>query len=189
MMYDTKISKTKSPITKYDNVVIGIKEKGDRTITKLAWVEGKENTVAETLTAITEPCWLYVWSEDDASNKIAKEAGFNWVGTKVTTFAELYSIYFREARNANALFPREHPKRMDVEDCCLEKTSIDAVGIHNLVKAVESLDNEYTDHYSNYNTKNSWGALSLRGYTNDPAFITKPVEMSKKWQEEKVQKN
>ena len=190
MMYDTKISKTKSPITMYDNVVIGIKEKGDRTITKLAWVEGKENTVAETLTAITEPCWLYVWAEDDASNKIAKEAGFNWVGTKVTTFAELYSIYFREARNANALFPREHPKRMDVEDCCLEKTNIEAADIHNyihsLVKAVESIDDEYTDHYSNYNKKNSWGALSLRGYTSDPAFITKPVEMSKKWQLEHV---
>ena len=43
---------------------------------------------------------------------------------------------------------------------------------------------EFTNHYSNYNKRNSWSAISLRGYTPDWAFITKPAEMSKKWKEE-----
>jgi hypothetical protein len=133
---------------------------------------------------------LYVWAEDDVANDIAKNAGYTWVGTKITTFAELYAIYFREGKQANALFLREHPTRMSAEDCSLEKTNLDISDINNcifpLIKAVKSLTTEYTNHYSNYNKKKSWAALSLRGYTDDPAFITKPVEMSKKWQLEHI---
>lgn len=192
VMLDTKVSKSRSPITMYNNVQIGVKNKGDRTITKLAWAEEQEKHATDILTIFEEPCWLYVWAEDEAANKIAKDAGFSWVGTKVTTFAELYAIYFREAMHTNALFdePRKHPTRLNVEDCSLEKTNIEKTDIYNyvfqLIKALEELDVEYTDHYSNYNKKNSWGALSLRGYTDDPAFITKPIEMSKKWQLEHV---
>ena len=186
---DSKISRASSPITMYGNIRIGAKEKGDRTITKMAWIEGQENLTTEILTSFTEPCWLYVWAEDETSNQIAKDAGFNWVGTKVTTFAELYAIYFKESKHANVLFGegREHPTRMDVEDCSLEKTNIEKLDlISPLIKAVEEIDTEYTNHYSNYNKKKSWGALSLRGYTSDPAFITKPEEMSKKRQLENI---
>ncbi len=154
---DTKISKVSSPITMYGDVNIGTKEKGDRTITKLAWVEGYEHLATGILTSFDEPCWLYVWAEDPESNKIAIDAGFNVIGTKVTTFAELYAIYFKEPRQKTSLFDggREHPTRMDVEDCSLEKTNIE---VHNhispLIEAVEDLDTEYTNHYSNYNKRN-----------------------------------
>mgnify|MGYP003306674190 CR=1 FL=1 len=43
---------------------------------------------------------------------------------------------------------------------------------------------EFTNHYSNYNKEKAWSAISLRGYSPDWRFITKPVEMNKKWQEE-----
>ena len=189
---DSKISKVSSPITMYGDIKIGVKEKGDRTITKLAWAEGQEKNASDILTSFTESCWLYVWAEDPASNKIAIEAGFTWIGTKVTTFAELYAIYFKAPQHTNALFGegRKHPTRMDVEDCALEKTNIELANVHThispLIEAMEKLDTEYTNHYSNYNKKKSWGALSLRGYTSDPAFITKPVEMSKQWQLEHI---
>ena len=54
------------------------------------------------------------------------------------------------------------------------------------LKIQEKLKNisEFTNHYSNYNAKGSWSALSLRGYRSDPAFITKPIEMNKKWKAE-----
>jgi len=192
---DTKISKTSSPITMYGDIKIGIKEKGDRTITKMTWAEGQEKLTIDVLTSFIEPCWLYVWAEDKVSNQIAKDAGFDWVGTKVTTFAELYAIYFRDAKNTNTLFNggRQHPIRISAEDYSLEKTNIEKGDIYNcifsLIKAVEVLTTKYTNHYSNYNKKKSWAALSLRGYTDDPAFITKPVEMSKKWQLEHINEN
>jgi hypothetical protein len=46
------------------------------------------------------------------------------------------------------------------------------------------MDYEFTNHYSNYNKGNSWSAISLRGYSPEWSFITKPAEMSKKWKEE-----
>ena len=49
---------------------------------------------------------------------------------------------------------------------------------------LEEMNIEYTNHYSNYNKAKSWSAISLRGYKNDYRFITKPVEMNKKWQKE-----
>ena len=45
------------------------------------------------------------------------------------------------------------------------------------------MDIEYTNHYSNYNKAKSWCYI-IRGYKNDYRFITKPVEMNKKWKEE-----
>ena len=136
VLLDTKISKVRSAITMYGNIEIGIKEKGDRTITNLTWAEGQKTLASEILTSFDEPCWLYVWAEDAETNTIAKEAGFKWVGTKVTTFAELYAIYFREAKNTGSLFndeERQHPTRMSVEDCSLEKTNIELVDLYNCI--------------------------------------------------------
>ena len=40
---------------------------------------------------------------------------------------------------------------------------------------------ELAQHYSNYNKRKSWTALSLIGFDDDPQFIQKPAEMSKRW--------
>jgi len=192
VMFDTKVSKSRSSITMYGNVVLGIKESGDRTITKLAWKEGEEKLATEMLTAFKEPCWLYVWAEDEKANQIAKDANFNWIGTKVTTFAELYAIYFRDGNYNSILFddhPRIHPIRLDAEDYSIEKTILRDFDVSPLTEAVSKLDTGFTNHYSNYNKNKSWSALSLRGYTKDPGFITKPVEMSKKWQLEHIKED
>ena len=188
VMLDTKLSKSKSVITMYGDVALGMKSQGDRTISKLAWADGKEQLASELLTAFTEPCWLYVWAEDSASNKVAIDAGFNWIGTKVTTFAELYAIYFREGDGSSRLFddPRVHPTRFSTEDCSIERANVESFDASPLIDAVTKIDTEYTNHYSNYNKDKSWSALSLRGYTKDPNFITKPAEMNKKWQLEHI---
>jgi WD40 repeat protein len=190
VMLDTKVSKTRSSITMYGTVALGVKEKGDRTITKLAWVDGEEQLATELLTAFREPCWLFVWAEDEKANQIAKGANFNWVGTKVTTFAELYAVYFREAEHRSILFddPRVHPTRLVTEDYSLERANLGSFDVSSLAEDVVKLDIEFTNHYSNYNKRKSWSALSLRGYTKDPEFITKPVEMNKKWQLEHINK-
>ncbi|HIO46168.1 TPA: hypothetical protein EYN23_02275, partial [Candidatus Poribacteria bacterium] len=145
-----------------------------------------EKIATEMIESFTEPCWLFVWAEDDCANKIAVDAGFNWIGTKVTTFAELYAIYFKEAKNTLFDGPRRHPPRLSTEDCSIEKANLGSFDIHPIAESVSLLDTKYTNHYSNYNKGESWAALSLRGYSDDPAFITKPIEMSKKWQIEHI---
>ena len=190
VMIDSRIAKSRSPIMMYGGVKIGVKEQGDRVITKLAWKKGKEKIAEDVLNSFSEPCWLYVWAEDEESNQIARNSDFTWVGTKVTTFAELYAIYFRNAQHTLFDEPRKHPSRLKVEDCSLERVDMDCIELYNsiqpLVASIKELNLEYTNHYSNYNKDKSWSALSLRGYSPDPAFITKPEEMSKSWKQEHI---
>ena len=192
--FTSKISKAASPINMYRGVVIGNKQKGDCTIKNLAWKEGCQSKALAILKEheIDKPCWLYVWGEDANSKEVALKAGFSWVGTKITTFAELYGIYFRPSLTDNALFdvPRIHPDRLPEEDFSLEKLSLDDVTplIEFLSEQIQNLDLDFTNHYSNYNKNGAWSALSLRGYTPDPEFITKPIEMNKKWKEEHADK-
>ena len=80
-----------------------------------------------------------IYVKDSAANKIAIDAGFTWIGTKVTTFAELYAVYFKEA--ANTLFdgPRQHPPRLSTEDCSIEKANLDSFDIHSIASKRVSL--------------------------------------------------
>ena len=195
-MLNKQIVKSTTSIMMYHDVEIGKKLPGDVVITNLAWKEGHTENVANLLTSIHDPCWLYIWIEDQEAKKLAELAGFSWIGPKVSTFGELYGIYFKDASN-HSLFPGEsrvHPTRIPEEDYSLEKLNLPKDEITKLVeqlnREISELDDiEYTNHYSNYNKKKSWNAISLRGYTSDPAFITKPEEMNKKWKEENKDKD
>jgi hypothetical protein len=172
-MMEVVESKSASNITMHGDTVIAKKQKGDITISKLS---GNLKTLKKEFDS-PRNLWLYVWAENHEHCNFAKELGFSYVGPKITTYGEIYSIYYRgEARE----FPKVDPA---------EYLSIKKIGnvSMNLIKSIrEKLDQlpEFTNHYSNYNKGKSWSALSLRGYTEDPSFITKPIEMSKKWQEE-----
>ena len=41
----------------------------------------------------------------------------------------------------------------------------------------------FQNHYSNYNAKQAWSAVSIRGYSPDTSMIAKPEEMNDKWKE------
>ena len=82
---------------------------------------------------------------------------------------------------------RKHPFVPNYEKFALKRLSLNKKDISNIVNKIQvKLDSlpEFTNHYSNYNSKGSWSGLSLRGYRKDPAFITKPIEMNKKWKAE-----
>jgi hypothetical protein len=175
-------SKSASNITMHGDAVIARKEKGDMTVGKLS---GNLSTLKECLKPMTKfnrlapnrDVWLYVWAENDDHCKLAEECGFCYVGPKITTYGEIFAIYYRGA-------PRQFPKVDPAEYLSIKQ--IGTVSM-NLIKSIrEKLEilPEFTNHYSNYNKDKSWSALSLRGYTEDPSFITKPIEMSKTWQEE-----
>lgn len=113
---------------------------------------------------------------------IAHDAGYNFVGSKITSFSEIKGLYFKD--RVGALFPRAHPNLHELEYRAIVKSDV-IVDVTPALQALENINQHtFTNHYSNYNKKRSWSALSLRGYTADPGFITKPSEMNKKWQEE-----
>lgn len=187
--YDLAESKTKGRITMYGKVVIGEKQPGDLTISKLTFNDATKTT--EHLREIKEPCWALAWADWDEQNEVLRRAGFNKIGVKITSFAEMYNVYFKDGKpSSNSLFEdmRKHPMIDPLEQSTLDKMGVPICEILPHVTAlreqVNALNLTFTDHYSNYNDKHSWGALSLRGYSSDPAFITKPEEMNKKWHAE-----
>jgi hypothetical protein len=175
----TKVSKS-SPITMYQNVTIGTKVPGDYVITKL---RGTDDYIEDVCEQVEGNVWLYVWAEDKHIRKIAQYY-FDYVGSKITTFGEIYAIYFKNSKNV--LVPRTHPYLDPVENIFIKQLTIDVDSdiIKKIKVKLENLNIKFQNHYSNYNKKKSWSAISLRGYTPDIMRIEKPIEMSKKWKEE-----
>ena len=180
---ESQITSVRREITADGNVVIGTKEKGDRVVKKIS---GDVFPLVERMKSYTEPTWLFVWEEDVKCRNVAKLAGYKKIGAKITSFAEIYGIYFKDV--PGWFGERIHPEVPEYEKYALRKLKLETtypfetaiVGIQDKLKNLP----EFTDHYSNYNAKGSWSALSLRGYRPDPSFITKPIEMNKKWKEE-----
>ena len=170
-------------ITVDGNIAIGIKEEGDRVIKRIS---GDVLQLIEKIKSYEEPTWLFIWEEDVKSKHIAYIANYKKVGIKVTSFGEIYGVYFKDSSVAEKLFgERTHPEVPEYEKYALRKLKLKRkIDMNHALTYIEERLNslpEFTDHYSNYNAKGSWSGLSLRGYRKDPSFIAKPVEMNKKW--------
>jgi len=168
-------AKTSSVITMYGGTTLAYKRKGDITLGKLS---GNIATLEQKISEYrNRDCWLYVWAEHNSHIQLAQRAGFAEVGPKITSYGEIYKIYYRgEARQFPEVDPAEYIGITKVDD-------VDMSLIELIRRKLDALP-EFTNHYSNYNKGKSWSALSLRGYTEDPSFITKPEEMSKAWKKE-----
>ena len=184
---ESHINRNRSEITADGYVAIGIKEDGDRIVTKIS---GDVIPLSNKLESYTEPTWLFIWEESVAQKNAAIMAGYKKIGAKITSFAEIYGVYFRDVPGFFSDVERPHVKIPEYEKLALTKLKIEKtypietalVSIKDKLKILP----EFTNHYSNYNDKGSWKALSLRGYRPDPAFITKPIEMNKKWKAENL---
>tara|TARA_B100001093_G_scaffold367868_1_gene352769 strand:+ start:1572 stop:2663 length:1092 start_codon:yes stop_codon:yes gene_type:complete len=177
--YEKITSKVTSKITMYSNVVIAEKKKGDVTVGKLS---GNINSLKNEIEKIPQDTWLYVWAENEQHIKLAEELSFIRVGAKITTYGEIFTIYYKGTpRKFNVVDAAEELSIKKIKDVDINIVE----SIHDKLKTLP----EFTNHYSNYNKDNSWSALSLRGYTDDPSFITKPIEMNKKWKEEHRKEN
>ena len=180
-----RVITTKRKITCDGFITIGEKLKGDWLVDTMS---GPAPLLIELLNEIKGSCWLVIFEENEEHRKIASESGFNYVGSKISSFAEIYGYYFRDS--ATTFYPREHPKVPEYEKYALRKLNIEWEFSKLIHEALDAIKNrlevlpEFTNHYSNYNAKGAWSALSLRGYRPDPTFITKPIEMNKKWQAE-----
>lgn len=173
-MFELTTSKVNSPIVLHGKTIIATKQKGDVTISKLT---GDTNELIDSINSIKENAWLFVWAEDEVQNKIAESCKFRRVGSKITTFGEIHAVYYRGE-------DREFPKVNPAEILSIKKVDdIDTLLIGQIKNKLDLLPS-FTNHYSNYNKGKSWSALSLRGYSSDPSFITKPSEMNDKWLEE-----
>jgi len=175
-------AKVNSKIYMHGDTVIGEKKKGDVSFSRLC---GGVYSLGLALDDHShEPCWLFSWAADRYICELAEHHGFKKIGYKVSSFAEIMSVYYRDNKWGCG-GPRVHPIVPPAELIGMAKiASVGSTLPLLILKKIEQKALKYTNHYSNYNTMNAWSALALRGYSADPAFITKPIEMNKKWKEE-----
>ena len=183
--YVSKRSKVPGKIVMHGKTVIGEKLKGDCTISHLCATEQGLSDLTKSLLWIfgEENTWLTCYAGQKDICALAEENGFKRIGYKVSSFAEITAVYFRDSA-ASSFGPRQHPKVSKADLVGMAKIRpVDGTLLVGILQKIDSLKLNYTNHYSNYNTMNAWSALALRGYSADPAFITKPAEMNDKWHE------
>ena len=181
-------TKSKVNIWMFSGVLLGTKYPGDLHIKHLGYTHEQDRkniitTLSEDIRYTTKNVWLYINEENPNDKDIAEKAGFKKVGAKYNSVADLIGVYFKDSNSA--LEDRQHPHIPTYEKYTLKPFDLDFTKIvPKLAKQLEEKSLEFTNHYSNYNKEKAWSAISLRGYSPDWRFITKPVEMNKKLQEE-----
>ena len=184
----SRILKVKSKINMYSayKIPIATVEKGDRVIDRIAFNQPED--IVRTLKKYDEDTFLYLNEEHFCDKFVAKQAGYRKLGIKINTFGDIQGVYFKDQPSflGDMREFKEQNMMLPAEKVVLRKTGIpDVSNICDIIKQrLDVLNYEFTNHYSNYNKGKSWSAISLRGYTPEWSFITKPAEMSKKWKEE-----
>jgi len=173
-----KTSKRPTKIKMFPNVVIGTKQPGDIEIAHLGY-DDKSKIIDILKEKFTDKdVWLLAHEENFDDKDIAEQSGFVKIGTKFSSVADIIGVYFRGSK-------RDMPSVPVYQKYTLKPFNLSFKKECDVLKEqLEKLDVDYTNHYSNYNKGKSWSAISLRGYRPDPNFITKPIEMNKKWKEE-----
>ncbi len=184
----SRVLKVKSKINMYSayDIPIATIERGDRVIDRIAFNQPED--IVRELKLYDEDTFLYLNEEHYCDRFVAKQAGYRKLGIKINTFGDIQGVYFKDQPSFLGDM-REFPEQnmmLPVEKLVLTKTNIpDVSNICEIIKQrLEVMDYEFTNHYSNYNKGKSWSAISLRGYSPEWSFITKPAEMNKKWKAE-----
>jgi len=165
------------------SVVIGEKVVGDIHIKHLGYTTTKQiiNTLNTDVLYTQSNVWLYIHEESSLDREIVAASEFEKVGVKYNSLGDVFGVYFRNAKQHTQR--RTHPKHLEYEHYAIQQLNLDFSEItSDIATKLEGI--EFENHYSNYNYKNSWSALSLRGYTDDPHFIMKPTETNKKWRDQ-----
>ena len=184
----SRVLKAKSKINMYSayKIPIATVEKGDRVVDRMACNQPDE--VVRVMQRYNEDTFLFINEEHNIDRFVASWAGFRKLGIKINTFGDIQGVYFKD-RVEGAFGQREFlEKNMmhEAEYKVLTKAKLKSISwLCEIIKErLDGLDLSFTNHYSNYNKDKSWSAISLRGYSDDWRFITKPAEMSKKWKKE-----
>ena len=175
----TSLASVKSSINMYSNgVLLATKLPLDRTVYCFAHNKSFYNDalMIEKLREYKENTFLFTIADDIKQQDIVLHSNFKPIGSKFNSFGDIFTVYYR---GENRSWPTYNSNQL----ITISKLNIEVPisTIDNLLKVINSLALNYTNHYSNYNSKNSWSALSLRGFLNDSSHIEKPAVMNKSY--------
>ena len=176
--YDVLVSQSSKPskikVYSSKNHILAVKQAND---IELSYVQIRDLPVfISYLNSLTENLWL-LWLDDGGLTPIT-QLGFTRIGSKINSFGDCFGVYYLEKKPSFSLFDQE-PICLYTdphEIACAFKFTDFHYDITALKEKVSQLN--FANHYSNYNADGGWSAISLRGYSADPNFIIKPLEMN-----------
>ncbi len=127
--------------------------------------------------------WIEVYQEHPRWQRFMQTYGYYPAGYKIMAGSEIKVIYCTDEDKAG------EQNRLDQADIpvlkCLDPGffgSGDLGYVRQELTAYLEKSAGFENHYSIYNETDSWGAFALKGFKeDDPSYIIKPTEMSKKW--------
>lgn len=143
------------------------------SVARIAWQEGRLEGAVQELRGLW-PAALNIWQEHPEQRQLPELLGLQLGAVKIAASSELRGIYVRPA-----LAPEPYPRHQAIG---LARLPI-PIPLGDLAALIEQIRRlgDYAQHYSSYNARGSWTALSLRGFYDEPERIEKPSEMSKRW--------
>lgn len=124
------------------------------------------------------PVVVEIFEEDQVAKQCVLDCGLAYLSTKIGAGSEIKGLYGRGVAS-----PASLPLAETTTLAVLAPNFITADEHQAILTELVGAD-EFTQHYSGYNKRRSWTAFALHGYSDDPTFIIKPAEMSRKWREE-----
>lgn len=141
----------------------------------------KEKLLTYILNAIKQPILIEIFDEDQKVKELVESLGFKYVTTKIAASSDLKGVYKYGVDLKYNLAKGEDIHIQELNNNFLSEED------HEQIKNELQSFTNWQDHYSTYNKRQSWSAFAIRGYDpENPNFIIKPNEMSKKWKQENV---
>tara|TARA_B100000131_G_scaffold318843_1_gene363528 strand:+ start:199 stop:1512 length:1314 start_codon:yes stop_codon:yes gene_type:complete len=110
---------------------------------------------------------------------ILRDLGYERRDNLITSFADMYGYWFKGEHTG------ELAKSQEIS---LQRLDLDVQDTDPLMEQIFALQEDFANHYSNYNKGNSWSGIVVRGYGGKEDFIIKPAEMNQKWRKENAEK-
>lgn len=120
--------------------------------------------------------------EEDVFAKAAVASGLSYWFTKVSAGGDIKGVY-SSVKNWRLVSEADNYTltRLDRPD----NPWLEPFHLWEIDNELRAYGDHWAQHYSGYNKRKSWTAFALRGFdAEDPGFIIKPSEMSRKWQAE-----
>lgn len=108
---------------------------------------------------------------------------------KVSAYAEIKGLYTTVSTGVpRANYESEELATLETLSATFLSEHAFAIIMDELRLFSQEAPNAFANHYSLYNKRDTWSAFAVRGYSDDPGFIIKPREMTRKWQRENSEK-
>lgn len=184
------------PVKDFTGHVRARMKAGDLNVKRMGCLPGYEKSLLSLLLDLPAASmgtsgasiWLQVWQESRTLREILDRLPVSLAAVKIPASSEIIGVYVAGKHAEFVDLPEEETwglRRLTLPDDIADEVDgrVPAAMFGQAVRALSRVES-WAEHYSSYNKRHSWSALSLRGFSSYPGDIIKPAEMSRSWKAE-----